>query len=270
MNKRSQSINSGKGVKTFFTYLVLVLFIVLSSVSIKAFFLYKESLFDGRYINIGVSQNKKLIGIIGFNGDRNEVIYLHIRNSKITSSDAFDKLGIITDAGIDSTSDISGENVNEVITNAAIKTNGTTTNLTLFDLARLWIISRNSTGAHIIEKDINLPIPDYGIDKNMRDQFMNDSVSSENVSIEIINAANIVSGGKKLERALTNEGFNIVSVSTKREPEKISRIEYSSSYSYALEKLKRILKYPSFKKDEKSIADVVIIIGEDEKRFGSN
>lgn len=270
MNKNKKIVESGKGVRTFIIYSIIVILIIIVAVSIKAFFLMEQSLFDGKYINIAVSKNKKVTGIIGFNAEKNTVSYLYIRNSKLTQNDLLDRLGIIIDAKIDSSSDIVNKDVIGLLTNAATKNDNTQTDLTFFDLVRLWIITKNSSGNKTIEKEISLPLPDYEIDRNIRSLFMNDLIISESLSIEIINAASLPGEGTKLERALTNEGFNIVSVSTRKEPENKSKIQYTSELSYVVGKLKRILKYPVVKSNEKSIADVVIIIGKDKNKFFTN
>ena len=270
MNKNQKSIKPGKGVRTFFIYFTLVLFIIITAISVKALLLIEQSLFDGKYINIAISNNKKITEIIGFNAEKNTVSHLYIKNSKLIRHDLLDKLGILIDARIDYYSDVTNRDVLKLLTNAATEKDNIQTDLTIFDLARLWIIAKNSSGNKTIKKEISLPLPDYEIDKNIRSLFKNDAITSRSLSIEIINAASVPGAGKKLERALTNEGFNIISVSTKKEPENISKIKYTSESSYVVGKLKQILKYPAVKSNEKSIADVVIIIGEDKKKFFTN
>lgn len=265
MNKNNNLIKTGKGVRTFLIYFSIVFLTILIAVSIKAFFLLNESKYDGNNIIIVISQNKKIVGILGLDATKNTFSRLVLKNSRIPVSRSAEYLGIIPDATIDSKSDYSKANIQSILIDAAQRKNGLKTNLTIFDTIRLLFLSKNISNNEIAEKEIILPLPDYNIDQNIRLLFSNDLVRSENVSIEIVNATDEAGLGKQLERTLANLGFDVLSVTTQKDPEKISKVLYTSNSSYVFSKISRLLRYPAFKNTGKPIADIVIILGEDSK-----
>ena len=102
------------------------------------------------------------------------------------------------------------------------------------------------------------------LDKKVSGMFADGVISSENVSIQVVNASGSVGLGNRLTRVLTNLGCNVVSVTSARSVERVSQIAFFGNQSYTLQKLRKWLGYPVSDLREKTIADIVITVGRDE------
>lgn len=265
MKKNKSSIESGRGVRTFIIYFSILFVIVLISLGIKSAYLIRESKYDGKYINMAIVANKNTREIIGFNNQENRISRLIIKGN-LDPLRIPEEIGIIVDSQIEL--DKYPEDKNLVtICKDILFSNTKKTDLTIFDAAKLLILSKKVQSNQINEEEVELSMPPHVLDKIVNKFFMNDIVRTENISIGIVNATDTSGIGKKLERSLTNLGFNVVSVSTERKPEKKSKIEYSSESTYSLIKIQKLLKYPKYRTDKKLIADIIITIGEDSHKF---
>lgn len=242
MRKSGHSDN--KSLKMFFFYSSIVLFFVIISLLIKLSFIIKDSRFDGKHqFILTISKNNKLQEVVKFNPRKSTISVLQIGDGD---------LKIIPDAKVDASFDLPlGADTNQTFRSIAFKYNSIKTNLTIFDVSKLIILSY---------KD-----PVQLVNKNSMDNFFNDElISTENISIQIINAGNSAGMGKKLGDFLGNIGFNVISITTSRNQEESSRIQYFDDKTYTFKKLEKLL---GFKKEEvknKSIADITIIIGRDD------
>lgn len=252
-----------KSLKTFFLYAFLVFAIIIISLSIKAFFVLRQSRFDGRSINIAISKNNKITAIFGYNAASNSTSILRIKNGNISVSEVGKKMGIIVDAKIDSEKDLTNESIDTILVKAGLKIGGVKSELTIIDAARIILATKGARDSDKKVSEIKYPFSEYEIDKIINDLFKNYEIATDNTSIEITNSTDEPGLGKRLERSLVNIGANVVSVSTSRETSKISKIKYYGSSNYTAQKLKKLLKYSVEKTNSKSVADIIIIIGED-------
>jgi nitrogenase molybdenum-iron protein alpha/beta subunit len=137
------------------------------------------------------------------------------------------------------------------------------TDATIIDYIRLSILSREIITNNKVIRDITLN------DKNPENatiiaRALNDpTISSESVSIQIINASNISGNGQRLSRVLTNMGANVVDVSTSHTSQNTSQIQYFGERSYTNEQIEKFLGFPVSELQRQPIADIVIILGED-------
>lgn len=263
--KKKKVNKKERGLKTLFLYTFVVGFIIFLSLGIKAVFVLKQSKFDGHNLNLAIAQKNKIVGILGFNHDQNSISLLKIRNSDIHASSLGKDLGIIQDANIDSDHDVSSSDITSILTKAAFKTDSIKTDLTIFDIVRLFIFSKNVSDNDKQVKEIDASTDVFDENKVINKLFKNDNIVSDNLSIEIINATEKSGLGNRLERALSNIGAQVVSISTAHEKKNNSVIKYFGHSSYTVSKLKDLLKLPVERLKDKSVADVVIIIGEDMK-----
>lgn len=263
-NKKTSSNKDNGSLKTFFLYALVVLFIILVSLSVKAIFLIKQSKFDGKNITVALLQDKKIVGVVGFNTAKNSMSYLKIKNNSSESLPK-EKLGIIPDAKIKSSTDLAKEDIETVFSKAMLPANSIQTDLTIFDKIRLIMHAKSVQAKDRHEDEITHRDGEREIDKKISDLFTDDIISSENLSIQILNSTNVSGLGRHLERIIANKGGNVVAVSSYRSPKVKSKIQFFGNNSYTLEKFKKMLNLPGEKKLNKSIADVTIIIGEDYK-----
>jgi hypothetical protein len=95
--------------------------------------------------------------------------------------------------------------------------------------------------------------------------FSDDLVATENMSIQIVNAAGTSGIAQRLERVLLLKGANVVAVTTAVKKEQRSKIKYFGQESYTLGKVSKLLGYQLEELPKETIANIVIVIGEDSK-----
>jgi len=254
-----------KSLKTFFLYTGIVLFLIVGSLSIKALFIIQKSKFDGAHeFTIAITKNNRVEELMGFNPSSNSLSVLTFTGSPVTPSLLGQALGIIPSAKINATFDLPlTENMSDTLTSVLLQYGMLHTDVTLYDLARLILLSKNIPDNNRTIQQIKLPLDDGQIDKTIISLFTDDTISSENVSIQIINASDVPGMGKRLERVLTNLGANIVAVSTDQTHSSTSKIQYFGKETYTLGKLKYLLQLPIEKLNKGTIANIVIVIGKD-------
>lgn len=250
------------GLKTFFLYIFIVCSIVLFSIVIKAVSLVNQGKFDGHNLNLAIAHDHKLTGIIGFSKESDSIVFLKIKNSKISSDSTAAETGIIPDARIDSSADLANESVDSILTKIIVNNDSVKTDLTIFDIGSLIFFSKNIPKNNYKVTEVKYSKNVFDDRKTISDLFRNDKVVSENKSVEIVNSTDKSGLGNRLERNLSNIGTQVISVSTARNKTRRSVIRYSDN-SYTAARIKRMLNIPLEKSKEKSIADIVIIIGED-------
>jgi hypothetical protein len=240
---RNSASGNSNSLKTFFVYGGVVLFFILISLLIKTIFVIQASKFDGKHqFVLAIYQSDKLKEIIKFNPSASEISVLQMEG---------ESLEVIPDAMVNSTADLPlGTDVAQTMKTIGFRYNSLATNLTVFDILRLIVIAYKE--------------PVQSVNKNVSDNFFTDeTISSENVSIQIVNASDVSGMGKRLENIFDNLGCNIVAVTTSRREEKFSKIQYFGRKTYTLEKLEKILDFSVEKIDKEGIADIVVIIGQD-------
>ena len=141
---------------------------------------------------------------------------------------------------------------------------GSKKNLTFFDILRLTIAAHRTTQD---DEQIVIKGNQYNNDNNLKSLFVDDEISLENISIQVINASSISGLGKRLETDLSRLGANVISVNTSQKKVATSSIQYFGEKTYTSKKLENILKFVTKKLTEKQIADIVIVIGEDSKNY---
>jgi hypothetical protein len=264
MRKKSVEKENGS-FKTLFIYAVLVFALITISLVIKAFFIFQQSKFDGQHLfTIAIAKNGKVGEILAFNPSDQSTSLLTITQSNVPLSSLYKIISVVIDAKIDSNSDIPiGTDVTQTITYLIFHFNNLKTDLTVYDLGRFLVLSKNLQVTSLKTKNILLPMEDDDLDTNISGLFTNTTFSTENISIQIINATDISGVGKRLERLLVNMGGNVVSVTTAKKKEQKSIIKYYDKETYTLKKLENFLQFPTMQLANKTIADVTIVIGED-------
>lgn len=265
MRPRSASTDN-KSIRTFFIYAGVVLFFILVSLAIKTIFLIQQSKFDGEHqFILAVSQDEKVKEFILFYPIERSVTVLKLKGSDLNQSRIGQAIGIIPDAKVNASFPIPLSNSAETMRIVAWRYNAVKTDLTIFDAVRLFLLAQKASLHKESIKEIEIAKGLMKNEKSVANLFIDDTLFSENISIQIINASGTPGIGKRLERTLTNLGGNIVAVSTSRKEERLSKIQYFGKETYTLNKLKKLLGFPTELTDKESIATIVITIGEDNK-----
>lgn len=267
MKRKTVQKETSKSLKTFYIYFVLVFLLIGISLFIKLIFVIQSSKYDGRHhFTIAITKDQKVKQVMSFSPQVPSLAVLTIKDENISINSLTKDHGIAADAQVEVNNAVT---LNQDTTTtlwdttrnyAAIKTDAT-----FIDLIRLTLLSRDIISNNKVMREIRLndnkPETNTLIARALNDP----TISSENISIQIINASNVSGLGQRLGRVFTNMGANVVEVSTSYTPQMTSKIQYFGERSYTHEQIEKYLGYPVSELNRQPIADIVIILGEDMK-----
>jgi hypothetical protein len=265
---RSRSAQSeSKSLKTFFVYTAIVLFFILLSLSIRGFYLLQQSRFDGKnQMIIAFGKDETVSEIAAFRPSERAVTVVTLKGEDVSFSTLGKKLGIIPTAVVKTKGNVPLDtDISDTMRELLLHYYTVKTNLTILDATQLFFVSRKPTLNNRDVREMTVSTDNEKNNKFVADLFTDDTIFSENVSIQVVNASGESGMGKRLERGITNLGGNVVSISTSRNPDKSSKIQYFGQETYTLATLKKVLGFPVEKLEKEAIADIIITIGEDQK-----
>ncbi len=265
--RRKVVVKESKSLKTFYIYIVLVLLAIGVSFVIKLIFIIQQSKFDGRqHFTVVVTKEQKVKEIIAFNPKVSSMAVLTVKDANVSVSSIVKDYGIASDAQLEVNDAVSlGQDVTLTLWDSVAHFTSIKTDLTVVDLLRLTVLSKDITTNNKIVRDISLSQKNSENNTIIARALNDPMLASENISIQIINAADTTGVGQRLSRVLTNMGANVVEVSTSLTPQPKSKIEYFGETSYTLDHLKSFLDFPTSELTRQPIANIVIILGEDSR-----
>lgn len=258
-----------KSLRTFYLYAAFVILIICISLVIKLFTLFLQSKFDGHnHFTIAITQDNVAKQIVSFTPDVPAIAILDITDKKnILYSSLAKEYGIAADAQLELKNNVSIQNdIGATLWAATIRYHMIHTDATIVDLLRLVLLSKDTIANNRVIRDIalsdNNPQNNTVIARAMNDP----KLSAENVSIQIINASDTSGLGQRVGRILTNRGANVVDVSTAREPQSVSIIQYFGEKTYTLQEIQNLTGFQENELEKQTIANIVIILGKDSAR----
>ncbi len=261
-NEKSQSL------KPLVFYVILVFIVIFISLFIRIVSVVRESKFDGQHrFTLAVGSEKQALGFISFEPQTFSLSLMSFTdNSYMPFSLLNKKVGIIPDGFIKTRYPfILNGNIPSILQSFLFQSNNINYNITLYDLLRFWIYANKIPVSTISIQKIPVSSGAQIFDKTVALLFSDSSISAENVSIQIINATGQSGLGSRLERVISNLGGNVVSVETAIGSMPISKIQYYGRETYTLRKLNYLLPYRQEALNKKAIAEIIIIIGKDNK-----
>lgn len=265
MRKKTATHEESKSLRTFFLYAALVFLLIALSLSIKVFTVIQHSKFDSHHqFVLAIASKGKVDQVIAFYPTKSLSV-LELEGKTVPLANAGKTLGVPLNGRIDALSALPQDNVSSLLTGLVIHYNAVKTDITIYDLMRFIWLAKNSKPASMTKESLKLPQEEREVDKTIAQLFTDEAISSENTSIQIINATDTPGMGKRLERVISNMGGNVVAVSTLQKKQQKSKIEYFGEKTYALEKLQNMLSFPVSKLGKEAIANIVVTIGEDSK-----
>ncbi|HEX8932168.1 MAG TPA: LytR C-terminal domain-containing protein, partial [Patescibacteria group bacterium] len=252
---RNHSSDDNRSLKTFFIFTGFVGFLIIISLAVKAFLIIQQNRFDGEHqFVLSIAQDSKVKKLIVFRPQEHSLTQVTIKNN-VKLDGLSQTIGIIPDAYVDTSVDLASQAINGELKTIMGNYYTLKTNLTIFDVWRLLWESQKTINNQTV-KALALVDDQRRNDKSVSDIFTDDKVFADNISIQIINASNIPGVANRLERELSNLGFNIISVTTSRDPSDVSKIRYFGNESYTLTKLKRLLNLPKEQVDKELLAKI--------------
>lgn len=242
----------------FFAFLILI---VVISFVIKAIVLVKESRFDGsRRFTLTISNNKT-IEALSVNPVSKKIAIFKFKK-QMSSSRVGQLLKIPIDGYIFSNELDLEQRPNLLFNSALIKLTSLKTNLTIIDLFKLSISTKNisdSSVDNITIKNEN----NSNLDQLVENLVVDPLIENDHQTIRVVNATSASGLGGRLAKLITNMGGNVILVVTEDNPKKKSAINFLSKKTYTVDRLQKILGYEIKKGLNDAMSDITIIIGED-------
>lgn len=257
-----QKNKEGSSMKLAGIFVLLVLGLIILSVFFKLAFLIKNSKFDGTHKFNVLLITKDKQSIVSFSPTNKSFTMLLI-NDKEAKENLSKFLEIPIDGKIISKDNLSKDNLSFIFLKSAFPFGNVVEDLTIVDLIRLSVFLRTVPEAYIYEREISDKLSQTQKSTIISLSFTDPTIDEENQSIEIINATKVYGAGGRLANLISHMGGNVVLITSADNKEKISKIMYSGKVTYTVKKLSSYLNFALEKKDKKSIADVIIIIGTD-------
>jgi hypothetical protein len=267
--KRRKSAPSyeGKSLKTFFLYAIAVILVISIALAIKLFLVIRVSKFDGQHqFIVAVAIQGKVAEILSYDPSSDTTSALQLQGKQIPINSLGKTLAILPNATVNFSQDISLQNnATQPLWQIITHYNLTKKDFTFYDLGRLYVFSKSISQVNRQEKTISLPATSSDIDKQISTLFADPTIAQENLTIQVINAADVSGLGQRLARVLANQGANIVAITTAQSTVQHSSLQYFGDASYTEKKLALLLNYSVRMLTRQTIADIVITIGEDQK-----
>ena len=262
-------------LRLFTLFCLLVSVLLLMSLTAKLVALIQKSNFAGNsHFILAVAQKKtekpvsKEVTLYSFQPYDQSITVVHV--SGISNLQQTGKLLKIPVDGVIASKeeDISDHPVSEQLRSFFLHYIQEETNLTILDIGRLWVYTKNVPVQNITEKEVSLSRDLAGVDtlmldKQMAQLFADERILKEKMSIQIVNAASVNGLGNRLGRMLSNMGGNVVSVITEDTQQTLSEISYTGEKTYTVERLSNVLGYKATSTEKQGISDIVITLGKD-------
>src|SRR3989338_6600136 len=97
----------------------------------------------------------------------------------------------------------------------------------------------------------------------INDLFRDNEIINEKITIEVVNSSNVSGAGNKLAQMLKNMGCNVIAIRTSEDSMSSKMIVRIDKDSYTAKKLKNYLSMPVEQRNEVSVSDITIVIGQD-------
>lgn len=253
-----------RSLKMVILYATIVAILVFASLAYKAFLIVQRSKFDGQHqFTFAIAKDNKVAEIVSINPSTAYLSILRLKNASVPLSSIGAALRLAVDAKINTTANIPTDDIATTMQSLLFRDTLVDKSMTVYDLARLTLIARNTPAGNKKIKEITLPMNQKRLDDIIVLLFTDNTIASENVGIQIVNASDISGLGARLAKVLTNMGANVIDITTAHEVVAHSNIQYYGKETYTLQKLQRILQYPVKKLKKETIGDIVITIGKD-------
>jgi len=242
-------------------FMGLVVLLVVLSFMLKAFWVFKESKFDGSdKFNVAV-YDKRGVGIISFSPREKSISILKL--DKNINGNAFNAMQIPVNGELSiKEKEFNYSNISASLFAGVFTDKEFHKNLTFFDILRLLLYAKTVSPNFIFERTLSKQLSDTEKFSVLTLTFRDPAILTEAKSIEVINATEVSGLGNRLANLVSYMGGNVVLVSSK-ENTKISKIIYFDDTGYTVKKLSSYLGFPAEKGENSGLADVIIIIGED-------
>lgn len=243
-------------------FIFVVLFFASVSIFFKIFFLVKDSSFDADHnFNLEVKDATN-INLISFSPKDKTIFVLEV-DPKVKTNNAGQFFKLAIDARVNLYDDeFENNHIGRMLIKSSFSFSKKLENMTILDAFRLALFSRTVSGGSLEVKKLSENLANGNDYSLIESGFKDKLIDKEQKTIEIINATDTFGLGSRLATLVTNIGGDVILVGTKEKTSK-SKIIYAGQESYTVKRLSKYLNIKSEKTKKESVADVIIVIGED-------
>ncbi|MBI4078712.1 MAG: LytR C-terminal domain-containing protein [Candidatus Levybacteria bacterium] len=267
--RRPKSLENGKSLKLLLFFCVGIVIIIGVSLFVKIANIASLSLFDGKH-RLTIVIDTAPAYILSFSPEDRSILVASITSKRqIEAKKIGQKLKIPVDATV-SYRFKQGENIDAQLFLMLTRYASLKTELTVFDIIRLWWFAKSAPKHAVIRTDIIVPgveenhinEPQYLTEKTSR-LFTDAALAEEKLSVEVVNATGESGFGARLAKFVSHMGGNVILVTTADTIASTSGIAYYGEKSYTLSRFEKILSVSSSQLHIPGIADIVITLGRD-------
>lgn len=258
--KKEEGVRNNTKIAFAFVFFVIGIFLI--SLVFRGIMVLAQSKFDGKNrFSISI-ESKNRIEIISLSPQMRTISIFKLKGD--TKNLDFKKyMAIPLDGFLIGNSLNTDKGLTSFVWDAIVHYGNIKTNLTVPDFIRIFLFTRSVSRSDIDIKDISTSLNPLEVDKIISQYIRDSQIEKEGRSIEIVNGTDVSGLGNRLARFVTNMGGEVVLVSTSDKLQDTSSISYAGKRTYTIEKLGRVLTFKEIQKNEKSIADITIVIGRD-------
>jgi hypothetical protein len=243
-------------------FVLLVLGLIVLSLLLKVFFVFKDSRFDGSHSFILGFVGPTRTKLVSFNPQNKTMTVVNI-NLSLGKDSLAKSLEIPVDGVLRVNKDIEDKDISSLLLKSATPFSTSLEGLTFIDAFRLSFFAKTLQAGSVYDRDLGSNLNDAQKSTILTLSFTDPAIYQENLGIQIINASDVSGAGSRLASLVTNVGGNPILVTTADTPQNVSKIIYYKNKSYTVKKLSNYLGFNIEESDKKGIADVIIIIGKD-------
>ena len=239
---------------------LLVLLIIIISISFKTIDIIRKSEFDSKNRFTVAVLNGKNLDLISVDPSIGQQTGIRVENAK--SLDSIDEFSIPVDVFVESDSDFSSES-KSVFLKMLLNKRELKSSLNVLDLLKLSIYSFGVDGEKFSYQNIRFG-DEAKLNSLSSSEFIDETISQDKVNIQVTNSTEVGGLGNKIAKTITNLGGNVVLVNSSKDKVGDSVIYYKEK-TYTVEKLSKVLDIKIEKNETNSIADIIIVLGEDQE-----
>src|SRR5262249_30773013 len=156
---------------------------------------------------------EKIKEVLLFTPSKPEILVLQVKGEALSVTSANYVLGFIPDGtiAVNDTVEIDSD-ASKILRTILFHYTSVKTNLTPFDIIRLTILSHQTLNQQ--QKELHVKENIVTNKEDTKEFFIDSAISSEDVTIQIVNATGESGIGKRLETILSGLGCNVISVTT--------------------------------------------------------
>ena len=243
-------------------FVLLVLGLIILSLLLKVFFIFRDSKFDGSHSFIVGFVGPTRTKLVAFNPQNKTMSTVDI-NESLSKAMLAKVLEIPVDGIVKAQNNIQDKDIASLLLQSATPFSTSLEGITFIDAFRLSVFAKTIQIGSVYDRDLGSSLNDAQKATILTLSFTDPVIYQENLGIQIINASDVSGIGSRLASLVTNIGGNPILVTTADTPQNASKIIYYKTKSYTAQKLSDYLGIPAEESDKKGIADVIIIIGKD-------